>query len=195
MDAPLLVSHVRINTKGAAREWFEKLPDGGISSWNDLEKKFSQHFSQQKKHTRDQAEILDVVRRPNESLEDFITRFNDESLNIGGISKDMLRGAFRQNVKCDRLIWTLTGKDGMPKEWDDLMTAAKLYASTEKTLQNSNPKQKLRVEFQNPRPNKQAKGPIWSRLQPSPEAPRTFDARSLIGNKNKLGPVSRGPNN
>ncbi|XP_076931721.1 uncharacterized protein LOC143596966 [Bidens hawaiensis] len=101
---------------GVAREWFEKLPDCQISSWDDLVKKFSQQFSQQKKHTRDQSEILDVIRRDNESVEDFITRFNDENLNIGGISKDMLRGAFRKNVKCDALIRTLTGRDGTPKE-------------------------------------------------------------------------------
>ncbi|XP_076943463.1 uncharacterized protein LOC143613710 [Bidens hawaiensis] len=148
-----------------SKEWFEKLPDGEISSWDDLVKKFSQQFSQQKKHTRDQSEILDVVRRDNESIEDFITRFNDESLNIGGISKDMLHSAFRKNVKCDYLVRTLTGRDGMPKVWDDLMTAAK------------------------------AKSPIWSRLQPSAEVSKPFDARSLIGNKNKAGPAKRGPNN
>ncbi|XP_076931562.1 uncharacterized protein LOC143596754 [Bidens hawaiensis] len=150
---------------GAAREWFEKLPDGQISSWDDLVKKFSQQFSQQKKHTRDQSEILDVVRRDNESIEDFITRFNDESLKIGGISKGMLLGAFRKNVKCDDLVRTLTSRDGMPKEWDDLMIAAK------------------------------AKGPICSRLQPSVDVSKPFDARSLIGNKNKAGPSNRGPNN
>ncbi|XP_076900035.1 uncharacterized protein LOC143554062 [Bidens hawaiensis] len=140
---------------GAAREWFDKLPDGEISSWDDLVKKFSQQFSQQKKHTRDQSEILDVIRRDNESIEDFITRFNEESLNIGGISKDMLCGAFRKNVKCDDLF---------------------------------------KFEFQTPRPNRQAKGPIWSRLQPSAEVSKPFDARSLIGNKNKAGPSNRGPN-
>ncbi|XP_076938280.1 uncharacterized protein LOC143606382 [Bidens hawaiensis] len=158
---------------GAAREWFEKLPDGQISSWDDLVKKFSQQFSQQKKHRHDQSEILDVIRRDNESIEDFITRLNDESLNIGGISKDMLRDAFRKNVKCDELICTLTSRDGMPKEWDDLMTAAKLFANTEKILGNNISKQKLK---------------------PNTEASKPFDARSLIGNKNKVGPSNRGPN-
>ncbi|XP_076937693.1 uncharacterized protein LOC143605483 [Bidens hawaiensis] len=137
-------------------------------------KKFSQQFSQQKKHNRDQSEILDVVRRDNESVEDFITRFNDESLNIGGISKDMLRCAFRKNVKCDALIRTLTGRDGMPKEWDDIMTAAILFARAEKTLRYNNSKQKFK-------PNTQVSKP--------------FDTRSLIGNKNKAGPSNRGPNN
>ncbi|XP_076906621.1 uncharacterized protein LOC143562801 [Bidens hawaiensis] len=170
--APFPVNAKIPTSVGAAREWFEKLPDGEVSSWDDLEKKISQHFSQQKKHKRDQLEILDVVRRDNESIEDFITRFNDEILNIGGISKDMLRCAFRKNVRCDALVRTLTGRDGMPNEWNDLMTAAKVYANTEKTLRSDNSKEKFKVEFQNARPNRQAKG-----------------------NKNKTGPSNRGPNN
>ncbi|XP_076913284.1 uncharacterized protein LOC143571840 [Bidens hawaiensis] len=178
---------------GAAREWFEKLPDGQIKSWDDFVAKFSQHFSQQKKHTRDPSETLDVVRRNNESIEDFITRFN-ESLNIGGVSEDMLRGAFWKYVKSDELIWTLTRRDGMPKSWDEITTAAKLFGRTQKTLATNNRRQNLKVEFQTPRPNKQAKGTIWSSLQPSAEASKSFDARSLIGNKNKAGSSIRGSN-
>ncbi|XP_076888024.1 uncharacterized protein LOC143538327 [Bidens hawaiensis] len=170
---------------GAGREWFEKLPAGQIKSWNDFIAKFSQHFSQQKKHARDPSEILDVTRRNNESIEDFITRFTNESLNIGGVSEDMLRGAFCKNVHCDGLIRTLTGRDGMPESWDEIMKASKVYARTEKTLSSGGQKKSPRVEFQTPRPNKQAKGPIWSRLQPSAEASKPFDARSLIGNKGK----------
>ncbi|XP_076936517.1 uncharacterized protein LOC143603660 [Bidens hawaiensis] len=122
----------------ATREWLEKLPDGQIQDWNDLMAKFSQHFSQEKKHTRDPSELLDVVRRNNESIEDFISRFNNESLNIGGISEDMLRGAFCKNVRSNELISTLTGRDGMPKTWNDIMSAAKMFARMEKTLGNKN---------------------------------------------------------
>ncbi|XP_076958147.1 uncharacterized protein LOC143633786 [Bidens hawaiensis] len=133
----------------AACEWFEKFPDGQIKIWDDFVSKFSQHFSQQKKHTRHPSEILDVVRQNNESIEDFITRFKNESLNIGGISEDILRGAFRKNVKSNELIRTLTGRDGMPKTWDDIMFAAKLFARTEKTLGLDSQKQTPKVEFGN----------------------------------------------
>ncbi|XP_076957044.1 uncharacterized protein LOC143632396 [Bidens hawaiensis] len=180
---------------GAAREWFEKLPDGQIKSWDDFVAKFSNHFSQQKTHTHDPSEILDVVRRNNESIDDFITRFNNEILNIGGVSEDMLRGALRKNVKSDELIWTLNGRDGMPTSWDEIMSATKLFAMTQKTLATNSQKQNLKVEFQTPRPNKQAKGTIWSRLQPSAESLKQFDARSLIGNKNKANYSARVNNN
>ncbi|XP_076905563.1 uncharacterized protein LOC143561330 [Bidens hawaiensis] len=170
---------------GAARGWFEKLPDGQIKNWDDLVAKFSQHFSQQKKHMQDPYEILDVIRRDNESIEDFITRFNDESLNIGGISEDMLRCAFHKNVQSGVLIRCLTGKDGMPKTWDEIMSATKLFARTEKTLGSESPKQTTKVEFKNMRVNRPARCSIWSRLQPSTETSKQPYARTLIGNKNK----------
>ncbi|XP_076906081.1 uncharacterized protein LOC143562042 [Bidens hawaiensis] len=179
----------------AAREWFEKLPDGQITNWDDLVKNFSQHFNQQKNYICDPSEILDVVHRDNEFVEDFITRLNDESLNIGGISKDMLWGAFRKNVRSNALIRTLTSKDGMPQEWDKIMSVAKLFARTEKTLGSDSPKPKLKVEFQNPQPDRQAKGTIWSRLQPSADNSKQFDARSLIANKNKAGASTQHVNN
>ncbi|XP_076946087.1 uncharacterized protein LOC143617399 [Bidens hawaiensis] len=168
---------------GVVREWLENLPDGQIKSWNDLVAKFSQHFSHQKKHTHDPSEILDVVMCDSDSIEDFISRFNDESLNIGGISEDMLRGAFRKNVRSNTLIRCLTGKDGMLKAWDDIMSAAKLFARTEKTLGSKSPKQTPKVEFQNPQPNRQAKGTIWSGLQPVADNSKKFDARSMIGGR------------
>ncbi|XP_076920414.1 uncharacterized protein LOC143581534 [Bidens hawaiensis] len=119
---------------GAARAWFERLPDNQITSWEDLAKKFTQQFSQQRRHISDPTDILNVVRKDNEALEDFITRFNQDGLNIGGVSEELLRAAFRQNVKCDDLILNLTGRDGMPQRWDDVMTAAKSYARMEKIL-------------------------------------------------------------
>ncbi|XP_076888648.1 uncharacterized protein LOC143539128 [Bidens hawaiensis] len=168
---------------GAAREWFEKLPDGQISSWDDLVAKFSQHFSQQRKHTRDASEILSVIRRDNESLENFITRFNYESLNIGGISEDMLRGAFRVNAMSPEMVRCLTGRDGMPQTWDAIMSTTKVFETTEKLLGREAPKQQKRSETRNAQTKE--KGSIWSRIQPPESSPKQFDARSLIGHKQK----------
>ncbi|XP_076915349.1 uncharacterized protein LOC143574662 [Bidens hawaiensis] len=128
---------------GAAREWFEKLPDGQIKSWDDLVAKFSQHFSQQHKHTRDPSEILSAVRRDNESLESFITRFNNEILNIGGNSEDMLRGAFRVNVKSLEMVRCLTGRDAGKSDrqhWTPLKKTPSEILTTEN------------IEFRKPQP-------------------------------------------
>lgn len=109
-------------------------------------------------------EILDAIRRDNEFVKDFITRFNEESLNIGSISADMLRGAFHKNVRSDALIRCLIGKDGMPKACDEIVSAAKLFAKTKITLGSESPKQKTKIELSNLRINKPARGLIWYRL-------------------------------
>ncbi|KAF5810324.1 putative retrotransposon gag domain-containing protein [Helianthus annuus] len=117
--------HLFIQTlTGAARAWFDSLPPGKIKSWVDFKTQFLSYFSQQRRYQRDTAEVEDIWRRDGEGLEDFITRFNKECLKIGGV----------MSIRCDSLIRTITGKDGMPKEWDKLMEAAKIVAQTEESL-------------------------------------------------------------
>ncbi|XP_021971588.1 uncharacterized protein LOC110866753 [Helianthus annuus] len=119
---------------GAARTWFDSLPPGKIKLWVDFRTQFVNHFSQQRRYQRDTAEVTDIWRRENEGLEDFITRFNKECLEIGGVSEQLMRAHFKKAIRCDSLIWTITRKDGMPKEWDKLMEAAKIVAQTEESL-------------------------------------------------------------
>ncbi|MFS7910505.1 putative retrotransposon gag domain-containing protein [Helianthus anomalus] len=124
--------HLFVQTlTGAARVWFDSLPSGRIKSWVDFRDQFVTHFSQQRRYQRDTSEVTDIWRRENEGLEDFITRFNKECLEIGGVSEDLMRAHFKKAIRCDSLIRTITEKDGMPKEWDKLMAAAKIVAQTE----------------------------------------------------------------
>ncbi|MFS7921869.1 putative retrotransposon gag domain-containing protein [Helianthus anomalus] len=119
--------HLFIQTlTGAARAWFDSLPPGKIKSWTDFKTQFLSYFSQQRRYQRDTAEVEDIWRRDGEGLEDFITRFNKECLEIGGVSEQLMRCHFKKAIRCDSLIRTITGKDGMPKEWDKLMEAAKI---------------------------------------------------------------------
>ncbi|XP_076889098.1 uncharacterized protein LOC143539763 [Bidens hawaiensis] len=166
---PLWCHIFTLTLVGAARAWFERLPDGQITSWEDLTKNFTQQFSQQRRHINDPADILNIVRKDNETLKDFITRFNKEGLNIGGVSEELLRAAFRQNVKCDDLIRNLTGKDGMPQRWDDVMTAAKRYARMEKSLGKELAKNDARNDINRARQGKRMSS-VWSRLNSERES-------------------------
>ncbi|KAM0025424.1 putative retrotransposon gag domain-containing protein [Helianthus debilis subsp. tardiflorus] len=108
--------HLFIQTfTGAARAWFDSLPPGKIESWVDFRTHFVNHFSQQRRYQRDTAKVTDIWRRENEGLEDFITRFNKECLEIGGVNEQLMRAHFKKAIRCDSLIRTITGKDGMPK--------------------------------------------------------------------------------
>ncbi|XP_021971323.1 uncharacterized protein LOC110866483 [Helianthus annuus] len=99
------------NLMGAARAWFDSLPTGRIKSWVNFQEQFLAHFSQQRRYKRDTSEVMDIWRRENEGLEDFITRFNKECLEIGRVSEDLVRAHFKKAIRCDSLIWSITGKD------------------------------------------------------------------------------------
>ncbi|KAK1431626.1 hypothetical protein QVD17_08115 [Tagetes erecta] len=128
--------HMFIQTLvGAARLWYDSLPKGGIDSFDELLRKFMQQFSQQKRHTKDMTEILHIKRRDDEPLADFITRYNLESLQIGGVTEDLMIAGFVNGVRDDHLIRRLHGPDGMPRTMEALMNIAKMHIKAEKSVQ------------------------------------------------------------
>ncbi|XP_022014008.1 uncharacterized protein LOC110913490 [Helianthus annuus] len=119
---------------GAARVWWDSLPTGEIDSFEDLESKFILQFSQQRRHTKDRNELLHIRRRDNETVENFIIRFNKESLAIPGVTNDLACGAFLQGVNDDELLRTLHGRDGVPPTIDEILRIAKVYVIQEKAV-------------------------------------------------------------
>ncbi|XP_022014299.1 uncharacterized protein LOC110913787 [Helianthus annuus] len=98
-----------------ARIWFDNLPTGQIESWKDLRQKFLTHFSQQRRSMRDTSDVMNIWRRDDESLEDFITRYNKEVLEIGGVHEQLIRAQFKYAVRCDDMVKVLSGTEGLPK--------------------------------------------------------------------------------
>ncbi|XP_035839597.1 uncharacterized protein LOC118487153 [Helianthus annuus] len=132
--------HLFIQTlTGAARLWFDNLPVRKITSWVDLREKFLVHFSQQRRSIRDTAGVMNIWRRADKSLEDFVTRYNKEMLEIGDVHEHLIRAQFNYAVRYDNMIKVLSGTEGLPKSWEKLMAAAKVYAQTEKNLSSNRP--------------------------------------------------------
>ncbi|XP_021998635.1 uncharacterized protein LOC110895593 [Helianthus annuus] len=124
---------------GASRIWFDNLPIGKISSWKDLREKFLTHFSQQRRSIHDTSDVMNIWRHDDESLEDFITRYNKEVLEIGDVHEQLIHAQFKYAVRCDDMIKVLSGTEGLPKSWEKVMAAAKVYAQTEKNLTTNRP--------------------------------------------------------
>ncbi|XP_022000876.1 uncharacterized protein LOC110898401 [Helianthus annuus] len=132
--------HLFVQTlTGAVRIWFDNLPIGKITSWKDLRDKFLVHFSQQRRSIRDTSDVINILRHDDESLEDFITRYNKEVLEIGDVHEQLIRAQFKYAVRCDDMIKVLSGTEGLPKSWEKVMAAAKVYAQTEKNLTTNRP--------------------------------------------------------
>ncbi|XP_021975264.1 uncharacterized protein LOC110870387 [Helianthus annuus] len=161
---------------GAARVWFDSLPAGRIKSWIDFRDKFLAHFSQQRKHTRDPADCLNIWRKDHESVEDFITRYNKECLEIGDVGEKMMRAHFMRAVKCDDLIKRLKGRDRGPKDWETFIEAAKTITRTEKQLTGDDYRQYNHNDWR----NKKDKGQSWKTSGYRERSPVREDARNTI---------------
>ncbi|KAJ0556106.1 hypothetical protein HanIR_Chr07g0309921 [Helianthus annuus] len=124
----------------------------------DFQHKFLAHFSQQRRHAKDPADCLNIWRKDHESIEDFITRYNKECLEIGDVGEKMMRAYFMRAVKWDDLIKRVKGRDGGPKDWDTFIEAAKTIARTDKQLTGDDSRQYNYSQHANDRRNKKGQG-------------------------------------
>ena len=74
---------------------------------------------------------MNIWRRNDESLEAFVVRYYKECLEIGDVADQMARNHFIRAVKDREMIMTISGKEGLPKKWEDVMAAVKTYAQTQ----------------------------------------------------------------
>ncbi|XP_022014888.1 uncharacterized protein LOC110914401 [Helianthus annuus] len=136
---------------GLARAWFDSLPVGSLASFEDLQAKFLAHFSQQRRHKRDSMDVMNIWRGDNKSLESFVIRYNKECLEIGGVVDQMARNHFIRAVKDEEMVMTISGKEGLPKKWEDVMAAVKTYAQTQRSLKSPVTKAQPQAERQSSR--------------------------------------------
>ncbi|KAC9158011.1 hypothetical protein E3N88_46282 [Mikania micrantha] len=89
---------------------------------------------QQRRHTRDKTEVLNLKRGPNETVKEFILRYNLESLQINGRTEALMVAGFIHGVRDRHLIRKLHGVNGTPEDMNSLMTIAKAYVQQEKLV-------------------------------------------------------------
>ncbi|XP_021979767.1 uncharacterized protein LOC110875879 [Helianthus annuus] len=171
---------------GLARVWFDSLAVGALASFEQLQAKFLAHFSQQRCHKCHSTDAMNIWRGDNESLESFVIRYNKECLEISGITDQMARNHFILAVKDNEMVMTISGKEGLPEKWDDIMAAVKTYAQTQRSLKPHTAKAQPHAEGQSSRQdakrNKRNRD-TWNHGNDSnPYVPRAYqpDARKTI---------------
>lgn len=60
--------------------WYMSLPRLSITGYQDLTKKMVQHFSASKHRKVTTTSVFNVPRGPLESLREYMTRFNEETI-------------------------------------------------------------------------------------------------------------------
>ena len=68
--------------KGSARQWFSKLALASIVSFIELRRSFVSHFIGGRRHQKPVTLLLSINQDKDESLRSYLTRFNEEVLQV-----------------------------------------------------------------------------------------------------------------
>ncbi|XP_043700130.1 uncharacterized protein LOC122650819 [Telopea speciosissima] len=93
--------------KGPAALWFEKLKPNSIRSFTELAKAFVSRFQSSVKQKKTATNLLAVKQRSDESIRDYIARFNAESLEIKDLDDAMAFNALHNGVTNHDLVKSL----------------------------------------------------------------------------------------
>lgn len=72
-----------------AFSWYNSLSPNSINLFGKLSNKFSTHFIGSKRSLNMVIQMFDVVLRLNESIQEFLERFNREAVNVPNLTDDI----------------------------------------------------------------------------------------------------------
>ncbi|XP_071925708.1 uncharacterized protein [Coffea arabica] len=128
------VDEVRCKTfpmflKGKARLWFQGLKPGSIRSFPELARQFAAQFVSSKVYARNATHLMSIRQRPEESLRNFMTRFNAESLQVRDKNEKVVMVAFTNGLRVEELFYDLAKKP--PVNLEELLRRAHEAANAE----------------------------------------------------------------
>jgi hypothetical protein len=118
---------------GKARDWLRNLLPKSIDNFGTLGRKFLAQFVFGRTRRKPRGYLLSVRQGPNESLKDYLWRFNQEKLETESVPDDFIYGAIFQGLKKDGpLMADLALKP--PKDLHTFMIKVDMYINKEETL-------------------------------------------------------------
>ncbi|GAU52032.1 hypothetical protein TSUD_418620, partial [Trifolium subterraneum] len=107
----------------------QKLAQGSITSWKDLCKQFTSHFTASRKHPKTEANLEAVRQGPNETLRSYIERFNKEAVQVD-VTDDMKKYLMRKNLRDGTKFKEMVAIE-KPTTWDEILHKAQAYMQFE----------------------------------------------------------------
>ncbi|XP_021717068.1 uncharacterized protein LOC110684934 [Chenopodium quinoa] len=93
--------------KGIAQTWFNNLTPGSIRTFDMLATQFKKHFIAGSRQTKTSVHLMTVKQGENESLKDYIKRFNTESQLIPDLQDNVDFTALLFGLKSNKLKFEL----------------------------------------------------------------------------------------
>nr|XP_027122163.1 uncharacterized protein LOC113739118 [Coffea arabica] len=115
--------------KGRARLWFKGLAPGSIRNFPELVRQFVAQFVSSKTYSKNAAHLMAIRQKPDESLRNFMARFNTESLQIRDKDEKVVMAAFMNGLWAEELFYKLAEKP--PGDLEEFLTRAHAAANAE----------------------------------------------------------------
>ena len=96
--------------KGAAREWFTKLPTSSIDNFDQLSSAFLRHFIGGQRPKRRVDYLLTVRQGEKETLRSYVKRFTWETLEVDEADDKMQLTTFKVGLRSRDLVASLAKK-------------------------------------------------------------------------------------
>ncbi|XP_030941986.1 uncharacterized protein LOC115967013 [Quercus lobata] len=118
--------------KGAAREWFTKLPNSSIDNFDQLSSAFLRHFIGGQRPKRLVDYLLTVRQGEKETLRSYVKRFTQETLEVDEADDKVQLMTFKAGLKSKDLVASLAKNP--PKTMAEMLLKVQKYMNAEDTL-------------------------------------------------------------
>ncbi|XP_075675082.1 uncharacterized protein LOC142644330 [Castanea sativa] len=118
--------------KGAAREWFTKLPTSSIDSFEQLSSAFLRHFVGGQRPKRPVDHLLTIKQREKETLRSYMKRFTRETLEVDDVDDKTQLMTFKAGLKSREFVVSLAKNP--PKTMVEMLLKAQKYMNAEDAL-------------------------------------------------------------
>jgi hypothetical protein len=161
------VSSLSTHLSGKARDWLRNLLPRSVDNFDTLEQKFLTQFMSGSVRKKPRGYLLSMRQGPEESLGDYVWRFNHEKLDIESAPDDFIYSAMFQGLKKDGpLMAELALKP--PKDLHAFMIKVDRYINQEETLRAfMGPKETQPEPSSSGKPNKKKKSEVVQDNSPS----------------------------
>ncbi len=130
-----------LTLKKAALSWFQSLKKNFIGSWTEFVDQFSAHFTASKVQPKSTAALAAIQQRKDESIRDYVERFNKEAILVKKCSDEMKLYLLEQGLIEGSLFSVDIGVD-KPKTLNEFLKRAQKFMNYEEKLMASKAKGK-----------------------------------------------------
>ncbi|XP_016178099.2 uncharacterized protein LOC107620456 [Arachis ipaensis] len=134
-----------VTLAGSAIKWFNALPNGSITSFHDISRKFMAQFTTRITKAKHPISLLGVTQKQDESTRKYLDRFNDECLTVDGLTDSvaslcltngLMNEDFRKHLTT-KPVWTMHEIQNVTKNYINDEEVSQVVAANKRQHNNA----------------------------------------------------------